>query len=77
MDKFSDKDSIDAVEFGAGQWDRVINADGTRTYTANTDGATATVKFRPPRVDQEHTGCKTGSTFVRQKDGSWTITHKT
>ena len=70
--RYFDKDNIDAVEFSADNWERTSDpATGTRTYTATADGASATVKFRPPRGDQIHDPVKAGTTFTRNKDGSW------
>ncbi len=71
--RYFDKDKIDAVEFSPDQWSRTVGADGSRTYTATTDGASATVKFTSKRQDQEHDPVKTGTEFVRNKDGSWSI----
>jgi len=72
--RYFDKDNIDAVEFSPDNWERVEDpATGTRTYTATADGASATVKWRPPRAAQEHDPVKVGTTFTRNKDGSWSI----
>lgn len=75
--KLHEKDNIDAVEFSADQWAKATGSDGSRTYTATADGATATVKFRPPRGDQEHVNMKSGSTVTRNADGSYSIDHRT
>ncbi len=72
--RYFDKDNIESVAFSADQWERVEDpAAGTRTYTAIADGASATVKWRPPTPAQEHDPVKVGTTFTRNKDGSWAI----
>jgi len=75
--KYFDKTNVDEIEFSSDQWDRTIDADGNRTYTATTGGAEVTVKFRPPRANQEHSGVKQGSKVVRHKDGSVTLEMQT
>jgi len=75
--KHFEKFNIDAVEFAADKWDRVENPDGSATYTANADNATATVKFRPTRGDQEHIGMKAGSKVTARANGSAHIEHVT
>ena len=72
--RYFDKDKVTAVEFSPDQWDRTEDpAAGTRTYTATADGANATVRWAPPAIPQEHNPVKAGTTFVRNKDGSWSI----
>ena len=68
-----EKDNVDVIgPFAEADWDRVETADGVR-YVAKKDGLDMTVGFRPPRATQPHTGLKTGSTFEKNKDGSWSI----
>ena len=68
--KYSEKDNVDAVEFSADNWTaEPAGADGSRSYTANADGASCTVKFRPPRGDQVHDPMKSGSKVTRHADG--------
>ena len=72
--RYIEKDNIDEVEFSTDQWDRVEDStSGARIYTATADGAGVVVRFRPPRASQTHAGLKAGTTFVRNKDGSWSI----
>ena len=75
MARYFDKDDVRAVEFSDDQWEKVEGPNGSRTYTSTAAGATATVKFRSAGVaDQQHVGLAVGSTFKRNKDGSWEIT---
>ena len=73
--RYHDKDNVDAVDFSAGHWTRTETPEGV-VYESTNDAASATVRFRPPRADQDHTGCKTGSKFTRRTDGSWAISHE-
>ena len=72
--RYFDKSNVDSVSFSPDQWELAEDsATGKRYYTATADGASATVRFRPPAAAQEHLPVKTGTTFTRNKDGSWTI----
>lgn len=73
-----EKQNYDALEFSADGWSApVAGADGERTYTSTSDSATLVVKFRPPRSEQTHNPCKTGSTVTRHKDGSVSVSQIT
>lgn len=73
-----EKQNYDAIEFSADGWgEPTTDADGARTYTSTSDTSSLVVKFRPPRAEQTHGVCKTGSKVTRHKDGSVTIEQRT
>lgn len=75
-DTFYEKDDYRAIGMSPGDWVKVTNSDGSRTYTSTSDTASASVKFSGQHPDQNHEVMKIGSTITRHKDGSVEITEK-